>query len=46
MRKSQLLSESFNELLFLIENLWEIKKEKALETKRRIDKIIKNEEAN
>lgn len=46
MRKSQLLSESFNELLFLIENLWEIKKEKALETKRRIDKIIKNEQTH
>lgn len=46
MRKSQLLSESFNELLFLIENLWEIKKKKAFETKTRIDKIIKNEQAH
>jgi hypothetical protein len=39
MRKSELLSSSFNELLFLIENLWEIKKHKAEETKNRIENL-------
>lgn len=41
MRKSKLLESSFKELLFLIENLWYIKKQNAEETKRRIEETIK-----
>lgn len=40
MRKSELLESSFKELLFLIENLWEIKKSNAEETKKRIEKLL------
>ena len=39
-RKSKLLESSFNELLFLTEKLWDIKKHKSEETKKRIDNLI------
>jgi hypothetical protein len=40
MRKSELLESSLKELLFLIENLWHIKKDHAEKTKKRIDELI------
>jgi hypothetical protein len=42
----ELLQQSFNELLFIFENIWEIKKNKAFETKHRIDTLINQNEKN
>ena len=44
LKKHELLDESFKELLFIFENMWKIKKEKSLLTKKRIDNLIRTNE--